>query len=248
MNTKFSEALLARKQAGFIPVIPDIKCTSPKEGDLLQGRDPVEAAKLLAAAGAPALSVVTEPKNFGGSLALLERIAEATALPVLRKDFINCEEDLLLTKACGAEAILLICALQTPPLLAKLYQEALKIGLEPLVETHTQEELILAGKIGAKLVGINNRNILELEIDDGTVSATALLAKYKPKDALLISESSLQTPAQARAAVQAGSDAVLVGTAIWQAENMVERYLAFSQGMGDFINGQHQSENMRFEK
>lgn len=87
MTTRFSDSLKARKQAGFIPVIPDIKCTSPKEGDLLRGRDPVEAARLLAEAGAPALSVVTEPKNFGGSLELLERIAAAIKLPVLRKGF-----------------------------------------------------------------------------------------------------------------------------------------------------------------
>ncbi|MDF9409463.1 indole-3-glycerol-phosphate synthase [Pelotomaculum isophthalicicum JI] len=231
MNTRFSDALLARKKAGFLPVIPDIKCASPKEGDLLRGRDPVEAAKLLAKAGAPALSVVTEPKNFGGSLELLERIAAETKLPILRKDFITSVEDLKLTKTCGAEAVLLICAIQPFPLLMELYGEALKIGLEPLVEAHTKEELIMAGKTGAKLVGINNRNILELEKDDGTVYATALLAAYKPKDAILISESSIQTPAQAQAAVRAGADAVLIGTAIWQAENMRERYLALSEGL-----------------
>lgn len=235
MNTKISSSIRARKQAGFIPVIPDVKCTSPKEGDLLRGRDPVEVAKLLAEAGAPALSVVTEPKNFGGSIELLERIATLTKLPTLRKDFITCVDDLKITKDCGAEAILLICATQPFSLLMKLYEEALKIGLEPLVEAHTKEELILAGKIGAKLVGINNRDILELEIDDGTVSATELLAKYKPNDAILISESSIQTPAQARAAVRAGADAVLIGTAIWQAENMRECYLALSRGMGDYI-------------
>ncbi|MDD4170247.1 MAG: indole-3-glycerol-phosphate synthase [Desulfotomaculaceae bacterium] len=238
-NTKFSSALIARKQAGFIPVIPDIKCISPREGDLLRGRDPVEAAKLLADAGAPALSIVTEPKNFGGSMELLERIVAETKLPILRKDFINSVEDVKLTKAGGAEAILLICATQPFPLLRKLYEEALKIGLEPLVEAHTKQELLLAGQIGAKLVGINNRNILALEKDDGTVSATALLAAYKPKAALLISESSLQTPAQAQAAVRAGADAVLIGTAIWRAEDMRECYLAFSRRTADHVHGQH---------
>jgi indole-3-glycerol phosphate synthase len=233
MNTKISASIKKRKQAGFIPVIPDVKCTTPKEGDLLRGRDPVEVAKLLAEAGAPALSVVTEPKNFGGSIELLERIAALTKLPTLRKDFIACVDDLKITKDCGAAAILLICATQSFSSLMKLYEEALKIGLEPLVEAHTKEELILARKIGAKLVGINNRNILELERDAGTVSATELLAKYKPNDAILISESSLQTPAEARAAVRAGADAVLIGTAIWQAENMRECYLAFSRGVGD---------------
>lgn len=234
MNTKFSQALLARKQAGFLPVIPDIKCISPKEGDLLRGRAPAAAAKLLAAAGAPALSVVTEPKNFGGSLALLEHIAAATTLPVLRKDFITCAADLKLTKACGADAVLLICAILPFPLLEELYKEALEIGLEPLVETHTPEELRRAEKIGAKLVGINNRNILELEKDDGNVTATTRLAAFKPKDALLISESAIQTPAQAQAAIRAGADAVLIGTAIWQAENMRECYLALTKGTGEY--------------
>ncbi|MGI6120386.1 MAG: indole-3-glycerol-phosphate synthase [Desulfosporosinus sp.] len=232
MNTKFSDALRARKQAGFIPVIPDIKCRSPKEGELLRGRDPMEAAKLLAEAGAPALSVVTEQKYFGGSMELLEQIAVESRLPILRKDFITDIDDLKITRNYGAEAILLICATLSFPLLMKLYEEALKIGLEPLVEAHTKEELSLTGKIGAKLVGINNRNILALEKDEGTVTTTELLAVYTPKDAILISESSIQTPAQAQAAMRAGADAVLVGTAIWQAENLRERYLALSKGIG----------------
>ncbi|MGE4274227.1 MAG: indole-3-glycerol-phosphate synthase [Desulfitobacterium sp.] len=235
MNTKFTDALTARKQAGMIPVIPDIKSTSPKLGDLLRGRDPLEVAKLLAEAGAPALSVVTEPNDFGGSVELLKRIVKGTTIPVLRKDFIMHTDDLKITKDCGADAVLLICAIQTFESLKELYNEALRIGLEPLVEAHTKEELIWADKIGAKLVGINNRNILKLEKDDGTVSATELLAAYKPKDAILISESSIQTPAEVQAAVRAGADAILVGTAIWQAENMIECYLALSKGIGDHV-------------
>jgi indole-3-glycerol phosphate synthase len=195
----------------------------------------LESAKLLTEAGAPALSVVTEHNSFGGSIELLKRIVRGTKLPVLRKDFITCIDDLKITKDCGAEAILLICAIQTFQLLMELYNEALKIGLEPLVEAHTEEELIWAGKIGAKLVGINNRNILELEKDGGTVSATELLAAYTPKNAILISESSIQTPAEAQAAVRAGADAILIGTAIWQAENMSECYRAFSKGIGDHM-------------
>lgn len=202
---------------------------------MLRGRDPVEAARLLAKAGAPVLSVVTEPKNFGGSLKLLERIATETKLPILRKDFICSADDLKITRDCGAEAILLICAIQPLPLLTKLYEEALKIGLEPLVEAHTRAELILAGKIGAKLVGINNRDILKLENDEGTVATTALLAAAKPPGSVLISESSIQTPGQAQAAMRAGADAVLVGTAIWQAENLGAAYQAFSNGKGDLV-------------
>ena len=98
MNTRFSDALIARKKAGFIPVIPDIKCISPRDGDLLFGRDPVIIAKQLVEAGAPALSVVTEQKNFGGSIVLLKSIAEETSVPILRKDFIKSIDDLKITR------------------------------------------------------------------------------------------------------------------------------------------------------
>ena len=108
MHTRFADALIARKKAGFIPVIPDIKCTSPKEGDLLRGRDPLAVAQLLARAGAPALSVVTEPKDFGGSLDLLRQLVKATTLPLLRKAFITTREDLRVTRDSGTRTVLLI--------------------------------------------------------------------------------------------------------------------------------------------
>lgn len=224
--SRFSEELLKKKSQGIIPVIPDIKCKSPREGDLLGGRDPVETAKMLAEIGAPAFSVVTESADFGGSLKLLEEVAKATGRPVLRKDFIRDGDDLRKTRDCGAQAVLLICSMQTESTLIKLFDEALKIGLEPLVEAHTREELELAGRIGAKLVGINNRNILELEKDDGTVSMTENLARFAPEGALLISESGIFTRRDTAAAISAGADALLVGTAIWKAENMADFYLS----------------------
>ena len=190
-------------------------------------------AQLLARAGAPALSVVTEPKDFGGSLDLLRQLVKATTLPILRKDFITSREDLRVTRDCGARAVLLICALYTLDALTTLHNQALDIGLEPLVEAHTAEELGWAGTIGARLVGINNRNILELERDDGTVSATELLARHKPENAILISESSIQTPAEGQAAIRAGADVLLIGTALWQADDMAAAYQAFSRCGGN---------------
>lgn len=233
MRQKFLAALAEKKACGSIPVIPDIKCRSPKEGDLLRGRDPLLCAQILAEAGAPALSVVTETNAFGGSLQLLKSVAVTTNLPVLRKDFISSSDDLRLTKDCGAAAVLLICAIQPKRQLTTLYEEALRLGLEPLVETRTKEELLFAGDIGAQLVGINNRNILALEKDDGTIEATAQLAKYKPKNSFLISESAINLPADARAAVRAGADALLIGTAIWQGRDIREAYLQFSQEIKD---------------
>jgi indole-3-glycerol phosphate synthase len=174
---------------------------------------------MLSASGAPAFSVVTEGVYFGGSLELLEEIVKGTGKPVLRKDFINEIEDLYRTKECGAAAVLLICSMHTEASLRRFHDEAVKIGLEPLLETHSREELLVAGRIGARLVGINNRNILELEKDSGTVSVTESLSAYTPRGALLISESGIRSYEDAAAALRAGADAALVGTAIWQAED-----------------------------
>ncbi len=235
MNTKFSEAIVTRKEMGYIPVIPDLKKYSPGEGDLFRGRDPIEVVRKLAAEGAPAFSVVTEPENFGGSLQLLKRVAAETRLPVLRKDFIHNTDDLRITKECGAEAVLLICAAHTLADLTRLYEEALRLELEPLVETHSCEDLQWAGKMKAKLVGINNRNILELERDNGDVSTTELLAAHAPPEAVLISESAIRTPEDVEVAIKAGADAVLVGTALWQAEDMLKCYWKFSGGRGNRV-------------
>lgn len=236
MNSKFSDAILKKKSEGGIPVIPDIKCISPKEGDLMKGRDPVEEAKLLARIGAPVISVVTEPKDFGGSLKLLEMVVRETKLPVLRKDFLTGIDDLKRTKECGAESVLLMCAVQPQPLLCQLFEEAMRIGLEPLVEVHTMDEMIFVKKLGAKLVGINNRNILELEKDDGTVSVTKQLSANAPIDAVLVSESSICSHQEARQAIAAGADAVLIGTAIWQAKNIDHFYTELCHGKGANIN------------
>lgn len=228
-KTEFSSSIRIRQQAGYIPVVPDIKCKSPKEGDLLRGRDPVATARLLVDEGAPVLSVVTESENFGGSLELLEQVIRETGVPVLRKDFISRREDLIVTRDIGASAILLISSMLNQEQLEYLYEAAIELGLEPLVETHSIAEIQYAAKLGAGLVGINNRNIIELERDDGTVEATASLAAYKPEGCVLISESAIATQADANSAVLAGADAVLVGTSLWQAEDMLTLYAELSQ-------------------
>lgn len=226
----FCESLYRSKAIGKIPVIVDFKAVSPKEGNLFSGRDPAETAKKLERLGAPALSVVTESVEFGGSLSLLETISGSVNIPVLRKDFIKNKKDLRQTVDCGAKAVLLICACMEKHVLFELYEESLALGLMPLVEAHTKEELELACFLKAKLVGINNRNILELEKDRGSVERTQNLAAFAPRDSLLISESGIKTPVQAAAAVKAGADAVLVGTALWKAKNIEDAYMKFSRG------------------
>lgn len=226
----FCENLYRVKAEGKIPVIVDFKRISPKEGELFGTREPAEVAKILEKAGAPAFSVVTQAEEFGGSLALLKEITKAVNLPVLRKDFIQDEEDLRKTLDCGAEAVLLICACMSRDRLFRLYEASLRLGLTPLVETHISEELELAESLGATVVGINNRDILSLEKDDGAVDVTGELAREAPKNALLISESGIQSPAEARLAIEAGADAVLIGTALWKAPDIEQAYLQFCKG------------------
>ncbi len=226
------ESLEQKLAGGSIPIIPDIKIRSPKEGNLFLNITPLEAAQLMEKLGAPAISVVSEQKHFGGSLQLLEEVALAVSLPVLRKDFIKEENDLYRTKNCGATAVLLICACLSEKRLRMLYDLAIGLSLEPLVEVHTRDELALADSIGAKLIGINNRQILALEKDNGSVSVTQKLAPSAPQEAFLISESGITTPEQARAAIKAGAGSVLVGTAIWKTPDPGEFYVAMSRGEG----------------
>lgn len=213
---RFLEALRKTKTSGRIPVIPDIKIYSPKDGDLMRGRDPVAYARTLVAAGAPVLSVVTESKEFHGSMDLLHSITEAVDVPVLRKDFIHTREDLLETIAAGASAILLMCSCLEPEEMKYLYHEALALGLDPFVETHKAEDFQLIKDLGLKpeLMGINNRDILVLERDEGDVSHTLSLVELAPEEAFLVTESSIKNPAEVRSAIRSGMNAALVGTAI----------------------------------
>lgn len=228
MNTRFSgrfsSAIVAENERGFAAVIPDIKCVSPKEGDLLRGRDPVETAKHLVCGGAPVLSVVTERNSFGGSTELLRAVVRAVDVPVLRKDFITSEAQLVETAELGAAAVLLICATTTENTLKMLYEKAMELGLEPLVEVSNVEEMVFADVLGAELIGINNRDIMTLERDEGGARRTVALASVIPTGTLLISESGILSPADAKLAVSAGANAVLVGTALWLADDMAAMY------------------------
>jgi len=226
---KFSTALWNQYQSGKVPVIPDIKSRSPQEGDLLQGRDPVKLAKDLAAAGASVLSVVTEPGYFGGSPELLQRIALTTSLPVLHKDFINSRAQLQESVDLGASAVLLIASMLEKEQLFKLIEDALLLGLEPLVETHEEAEIISVNELNLTMIGINNRNIVEFEMDDGSVSTTEKLARLIRPEVLVVSESSISSSADVQRAIAAGAHAVLVGTAILRAKDPVEMYRNLSE-------------------
>jgi len=197
-------------------IIIDFKPISPKDGDLFRGRDPLEVARRLESAGVLGLSVVTESENFGGSLELLRGICGEVELPVLRKDFIKTEADLHETVEAGAKGVLLVVALT--PNISDLYKKSIELGLFPVVEVHTAEEMETAKSMGAKIIGINNRNIIDLERDDGTVARTVDLIKLAPEDAFIISESGIADYDDAQKALDGGADAVLVGTAFWKGD------------------------------
>lgn len=216
MNSSFSGAILSAVDHRKLPIVADIKTVSPRDGELVADRNPIDLAKTLETAGVCALSVVTEPVHFGGSVELLQQVANAVSLPVLRKDFITSVAQIDETVDCGAAAILLTIA-TIPELKApNLYRRAVSIGLEPLVEVHTVSELRFALGLEPRpvIIGINNRDITALERDDGDVQVTEILAPLVPEEVVVLSESAILSADDARRAFEAGAHGVLVGTAI----------------------------------
>jgi indole-3-glycerol phosphate synthase len=214
-----SDAIRDAKAKGRAPVIADIKPISPRDGELLGNRSPARWAQLLSEAGACALSVVTETKHFGGSREILEEVVRATSLPVLRKDFFSEPEQIAESHEAGAGAVLLIMATTSDALASLLYQSARDLGMEVVVEIHCREELHRALKLNPTIIGINNRDILDLERDSGDVRVTEELAPLVPDPILTISESALHSREEVRRALQAGADGVLIGTAILQSSD-----------------------------
>jgi indole-3-glycerol phosphate synthase len=212
-----SAAILRAKRRKILPLVADIKPSSPRDGKLVGPRDVAELARMLVKAGACALSVVTESQHFGGSLESLHRVCAAVKVPVLRKDFFSSPEQVEESKKQGAAAVLLILATTPDPLAAVLYRLARGLDLEVVVEIHTRRELDRALALSPTIIGINNRDILSLETDSGDVRVTEELVPLVPTGILKISESSLRTEEEVWRAAEAGADAVLVGTAILQA-------------------------------
>ncbi|MBC9985575.1 indole-3-glycerol-phosphate synthase [Haloferax sp. AS1] len=202
----FPEAVAETEAAGRVPVIAEVKPTSPTTEGVRED-DPVELAREMVAGGATALSVLTEPEHFGGSAESLRRIREAVDVPVLRKDFIMNEAQLDVVES---DLVLLIARFVGEDLPA-LVEAARDRGFQPLVEVHTREEFTAALAAGADIVGINNRDLGKLEVDLGTFEE---LAPEAPEDVLLVAESGVQTVDDARRMREAGADALLVGTAI----------------------------------
>jgi indole-3-glycerol phosphate synthase len=173
-----------------VNVIAECKRRSPSKGVLRAEYDPVAIACGYSEAGAAAISVLTEPTFFDGALEHLQRVRQAVATPLLRKDFIVSEYQVLEARAAGADAVLLIVAALAPAELKALAGQAERLGLDTLVEVHNADELEVAVESGATVVGVNNRNLRTLEVD---VHASEALIARMPKAVIAVSESGLKT-------------------------------------------------------
>jgi indole-3-glycerol phosphate synthase len=195
-------------------VIAEVKKASPSRGVLREHFVPAEIAASYAAAGAAALSVLTDERFFQGAAAYLQEARAACALPVLRKDFMVDEFQVVEARALGADCILLIAACLDDALLADLEACALALGMAVLVEVHDGAELDRALRLRTPLVGINNRNLRTFEV---TLDTTLGLRPRLPADRLLVTESGILVPTDVQRMRAAGVQAFLVGEAFMRA-------------------------------
>lgn len=214
----FEQALRQPRVAGPVALIAEIKKASPSKGLLCPDFDPARLAAAYGRAGASALSVLTDEKFFQGHLDYLQvaRTAAGGHIPVLRKDFIVEPYQVWQARAYGADALLLIMAALTDAQAHDLYALAGTLGLGVLVEVHDQAELGRALQLGARIIGVNNRNLHTFEVK---LSTTGQLAAHLPPDfnGLLVSESGLATRAEIQAVYAQGAQAVLIGETLVRA-------------------------------
>ena len=194
-----------------VAVIAEVKRASPSKGAMAAIADPAALAVDYEAGGASVISVLTEQRRFGGSLADLAAVRAAVQVPVLRKDFVVSSYQLWEARAHGADMILLIVAALEQNALVSLVERAVSIGLIPLVEVHADGELERALEAGAKIVGVNARDLATLEVDRGVF---ARLAPQIPDGVVKIAESGVRGPHDLLAYAASGADAVLVGESL----------------------------------
>jgi indole-3-glycerol phosphate synthase len=197
-------------------VIAEIKRRSPSRGELNMGVDPVAQAGAYESGGAAAISVLTEPDYFSGSLGDLEAVRAAVSLPVLRKDFIVDPRQVAESRAVGADAVLLIVASLEEADLAYLLGECDRVGIEALVEAHNEAEAAIAVRAGAKIIGVNNRDLRTFQTD---LAVAERVAPSLGGDRVLVAESGVSSAAGAARMANAGYSAILVGEALVTADD-----------------------------
>jgi indole-3-glycerol phosphate synthase len=204
------DALGALRSDG-VSVIAEVKRSSPSKGALAAIADPSALARDYEAGGAKVISVLTERRRFGGSLADLAEVRANVDVAILRKDFIVTSYQLWEARAYGADLALLIVAALDQDALVSLVERAESIGLTPLVEVHTEEEVTRAVDAGARLIGVNVRDLKTLKVDRGVFARVAPLV---PKEIIKVAESGIRGPHDLLAYASSGADAVLVGESL----------------------------------
>ena len=197
-----------------LALIAEIKRASPSAGDINPGVDVAAQARAYERGGAAAISVLTEPDHFHGSLDDLRIVRGSVSVPVLRKDFIAHPLQVWEARAAGADAILLIVAALDQRNLVSLFDLAETLGMAALIETHDADEVARAAEAGARIVGINTRNLATLEVDPAVVEKVRASV---PDGVTLVGESGVSSRADVEAMVSTGVDAVLVGEAVMRA-------------------------------
>lgn len=215
-KNNFEEALKTNE----ISFICEVKKASPSKGLICEDFDPLKIAKDYENAGASAISVLTEPEFFKGDDKYLFDVAIAVNLPILRKDFIIDEYMIYEAKLLGASAVLLIVSILDKEDLKNFIDITYKLGMCPLVETHTKEELEIAIRAGSKVIGVNNRNLKDFTLD---IKNTLNLQKNIPKnlrdEIIFVSESGIKTPETIKILNENGIDAVLIGESLMKSSN-----------------------------
>ena len=194
-----------------IQVIAEIKRASPSKGDLAAIPDPAKLARTYEASGASAISVLTEERKFKGNLNDLKAVRAAVSIPILRKDFISLEQQVLEARAYGSDLVLLIAAGLDQAQLTHLYSFVESFGMTPFVETHNKEEVLRAIDVGAKLIGINARDLSTFDTDR---SLFRDLASLLPENCVAVAESAVRDVEDVIEYSNSGADMVLVGEAL----------------------------------
>jgi len=215
----FRDFAAAIQRRDRVRIIAETKKASPSAGLIVGNYDAVETAKNYAASGANAISVLTEQNYFGGQPEHLMAVRQAVALPVLRKDFIIDEAQILESVAIGADALLLIAAALKPQQLNALHHFATTHKMSVLVEVHTRDEIGMAVDAGAKIIGINNRNLMTLEVD---LATTEKLLPEIPRGVTIVGESGIRTMANLKRMAAYPLDAVLVGEGLMRGDLSIE--------------------------
>ncbi|MCL2213312.1 MAG: indole-3-glycerol phosphate synthase TrpC [Oscillospiraceae bacterium] len=201
----------ALRNSEDIAFICEVKKASPSKGIIAEDFPYLQIAQEYQAAGAAAISVLTEPEFFMGSDAYLREIADGVSTPLLRKDFTVDEYMIYQAKVLGASAVLLICSILDEDTLAKYIRIAHSIGLSALVEVHDSAEVAMALGAGARIIGVNNRNLKTFEVD---ITLSEQLRKLVPNDVLFVAESGIKTAAEVEVLRKCGTNAVLIGETI----------------------------------